>query len=676
MHQHGSKIGILAYGSLINDTGAELLPLIEKRIECITPFQVEYARISKTRGNAPTLIPVKTGEGGYVKAQILVLKPDVNIDVAKDMLWRRETRRSNPAEKYKEPQPTNKNAVSIKELSDFEGIDTVIYTSIPSNMGALNSENILAKFAIESILSEAGNNALDGIRYLQSAINNGISTPKSKGYEAEILKATGSKNLQAAINKLDTARPAYLNTLKDLEDFEKQISEISDYAFQYGVNTTIPEEPEDAKTLIQLIQERRSEFVKNCHWGFKKAQNSIVDLIIDIQENIEQNNIKIREYRRRRNVSGFKSLEQENKRLDFKEKILRHIIDGIAWQMIDGQLYIARRLYQEVQGTKVLKYSNLKSVIAAAKPINEDEQSFALISDLSGYIQIGDLLCNRNGQLQVIELKEGSHNLKIMNVAHEIMSGKDNFETILDKFQLDKKSVEQLNRQIKQYAAGQNLANIINHDEGFDSTTGEPFKVFTPEESTPRFDKELIAIRKQLETRNLWGYDVIDDCLHVGMYKGDFKFIGEKLLKSIVGHHTKNYIFMDLRAVMSSLNRPIFFLPFSKEFIFDIVFGRIQVLFVLDLDKYIELYHGAGYKAGWGSRKETMKAKEATGMGKNLLSIDNRGIKVELAKGDMWLAYGSILKIFFEFIYPSYMVYATKYYDGSELEGESEEVLR
>ena len=53
------KIGILAYGSLIDDPGIEIEPLIKKRIKNIqTPFKIEIARKSTTRGDGPTLIPV------------------------------------------------------------------------------------------------------------------------------------------------------------------------------------------------------------------------------------------------------------------------------------------------------------------------------------------------------------------------------------------------------------------------------------------------------------------------------------------------------------------------------------------------------------------------------------------------------------------------------------------
>ena len=53
------RIGILAYGSLIDEPGLEIEQLIIHRINCLTPFKVEYARKSGTRGDGPTLIPTE-----------------------------------------------------------------------------------------------------------------------------------------------------------------------------------------------------------------------------------------------------------------------------------------------------------------------------------------------------------------------------------------------------------------------------------------------------------------------------------------------------------------------------------------------------------------------------------------------------------------------------------------
>lgn len=72
-----SGIGILAYGSLISDLGTEIGPLIVRQISTTTPFPVEYARLSQTRGGAPTVVPHSFGNP--VKAEVLVLSDSVSL---------------------------------------------------------------------------------------------------------------------------------------------------------------------------------------------------------------------------------------------------------------------------------------------------------------------------------------------------------------------------------------------------------------------------------------------------------------------------------------------------------------------------------------------------------------------------------------------------------------------
>lgn len=88
-----SKVGILAYGSLIEEPGKEIEPLIcERRDRIETPFSIEFARSSSTRDGAPTVVPVETG-GSPVDATILVL--DVGVRLEKRKIYcggeRRET---------------------------------------------------------------------------------------------------------------------------------------------------------------------------------------------------------------------------------------------------------------------------------------------------------------------------------------------------------------------------------------------------------------------------------------------------------------------------------------------------------------------------------------------------------------------------------------------------------
>lgn len=197
--------GILAYGSLIDDPGKELKPLIIKRIPCETPFKVEFARVSASRNNAPTLIPVQEG-GKFIKAQILVLNEVVKIETARSMLWRRERHITDVSQNYSRPQNPGVNTVLVEEIQDFHSIQCVLYTSIGKNIDQPIAPELLAEYAIASIRADVGAKGLDGIRYLLAAKKNGIITKLSEEYENEILRITETKSLKEAIQLLDLIR--------------------------------------------------------------------------------------------------------------------------------------------------------------------------------------------------------------------------------------------------------------------------------------------------------------------------------------------------------------------------------------------------------------------------------------------------------------------------------------
>ena len=201
-----SSLGILAYGSLIDDPGKEIRPLISKCIQedVITPFKVEFARKSSTRDDAPTLIPVDEG-GARVKAVILVLADRVSEKQAKDLLWRRETDNVGTSKPYNPPSNPTEDTVLVKDLKDFCEIDIVLYTEIGRNIDDLSPRR-LAELAIQSARAESGAQGRDGISYLLNAKRNGIETPLMPEYENEILKKSGTNSLGKALESLRRGR--------------------------------------------------------------------------------------------------------------------------------------------------------------------------------------------------------------------------------------------------------------------------------------------------------------------------------------------------------------------------------------------------------------------------------------------------------------------------------------
>jgi len=193
----GRAVGILAYGSLGEDPGVEIGQLVVERIESVeTPFCVEFARTSRTRGGAPTLVPVSEG-GSRIKGKILVLEESVSETEAMDMLWRRETRKEDSGERYESPSSYDVNAVVVRRWEDFEELEVVLYAEIGANISDLDSRK-LAELAINSTRSGAGREGKDGITYLIGVKENGVETPLMPDYESEILRQTGTETLEHA----------------------------------------------------------------------------------------------------------------------------------------------------------------------------------------------------------------------------------------------------------------------------------------------------------------------------------------------------------------------------------------------------------------------------------------------------------------------------------------------
>ena len=187
-------VGILAYGSLIQDPGVEIEPAIVRRIATVTPFPVEYARLSGSRGGGPTVVPHAVGQP--VRAEVLVLNKSVSLAEATDMLWRREVRQEGSRKRYR--RGTSPNSVLVEDWPGYEAVSNVLYTDFLSDGKVTNpTAATLARAAVSSVAkADAGK---DGISYLMQLKASGVETRLTAEYCAEILRLTGARNLDEAL---------------------------------------------------------------------------------------------------------------------------------------------------------------------------------------------------------------------------------------------------------------------------------------------------------------------------------------------------------------------------------------------------------------------------------------------------------------------------------------------
>jgi hypothetical protein len=118
-------------------------------------------------------------------------------------LWRRETRKVGSGRRYNPSAHPRPNSVLVKKLTNFAGVDVVLYTDFPP-AGKLKhpTPQQLAELAIASAKAPAGAKGMDGISYLIAVKGSNIHTPLMAEYEREILARTDSADLQQALDKL------------------------------------------------------------------------------------------------------------------------------------------------------------------------------------------------------------------------------------------------------------------------------------------------------------------------------------------------------------------------------------------------------------------------------------------------------------------------------------------
>jgi hypothetical protein len=183
-------VGILAYGSLLDDLGEELSARIARRIDGLkTPFSVEYARSSRSRDGAPTLVPVVNG-GSSLVAAVFVLDPDIDVVTARTLLFRRESHRADA-------QATSDQPPWIGQLHGPAGIETCLYVALGANLRQPTPQQ-LAQLAARSAARESGARRQDGISYLDAQLHRGVTTPLTEPYIDAILALTGAHDLGRA----------------------------------------------------------------------------------------------------------------------------------------------------------------------------------------------------------------------------------------------------------------------------------------------------------------------------------------------------------------------------------------------------------------------------------------------------------------------------------------------
>jgi hypothetical protein len=411
----------------------------------------------------------------------------------------------------------------------------------------------------------------------------------------------------------------------DEPTFEDVIAEITDLAFAYGIRKVGGLDPREASA------DQMKRFTEACHEGYALAQHRLVEELGRVEAATRGAKRLQKEARRQRERQKSEAASRLLETLHYQEMALRTIANGMAWIMLRDQRWVVRRLHQGRAPT-ALSAANMEAAIREADRINQDPRKFALLSDLTSCVQLGDLLVvdfsREPAMTYCVELKEGQKNYEILQFLDSFSrTGCPRAASFFAEEQ-GEAGLKQAQRIARQQMRAAEAMKILETGEGVDAPSGNPIMI--PDQAVPEetYDRDLETLVGAARVDGE-GVAVLEGCLWIGAYDSQrvpfpslmFKdHLHHALLKredcllpespldvteELLRRRVVPYPVIDLRhAVMTPTSRPLFLRNLQRETILDIALGRIEVYLYLDLDQFLARSQRYGLGGRWQTRRE------------------------------------------------------------------------
>lgn len=397
------------------------------------------------------------------------------------------------------------------------------------------------------------------------------------------------------------------------------------------------------------------ESVRRRNQRFAKAQALLLEELRSIGRKKRSLDSERRDARRNREKPLIVELSSRLKIENIKDTILRKLADCIAWQLIDGRSDIAKQLDIAEPSRPDLDTSNVESVKESAEQLNSSNPlSFSLISDLTSFVQIGDLLYRDLHLLKLIEVKEGDKNIQAIQILEEQPDLVRNIEYLTGTY--GDNLAGQVRRIHHQKIRADRAIQIIETGAGPDPVSGITVTINEPSLPPLGYDNELAKLLLRLD-QETWAYTALEGALLIGCYRDYMKPVGHEILKAVADQLFKqNFFVIDFgQGLRTGLTEPIFLKPFREKDIMDIVFARTRVIIAISLDATMKMFEDLGFEARWLSRRETVKQQSLT-KSHVLLTYNGRAISVSNAELTLTLGDAFLTRIVFDALLPSSVV--------------------
>lgn len=329
-----------------------------------------------------------------------------------------------------------------------------------------------------------------------------------------------------------------------------------------------------------------SEFERMVHKGFYLAQDNVIRLLTKVLKEQKQAKADLKVYRRERDEDKITCTESLLRELHFQECALRKVMDSIVWQFFEYDLSSIRRLYTGNTCIDITD-SNLNSEINFVNQYRKEHpDSFVLISDLTSFVQIGDVIIMDKGKLTIGELKEGKVNDEILEILNNYTENHCDYYLSQKLQGKDDKFVKQLKRDVKQIIKASTAYEVLTTGEGIDNNLGNNIKIRRDVIELNDFADTINRLVKE-SLKKGYGISVIEGFLFLGVYRP--KIYPPDAFNMWVESLGIKMPVYDMRAsVLSTLAMPLYLQPFSDNTLIDIMSGDIVIKMSFDLDGFLK----------------------------------------------------------------------------------------
>lgn len=324
------------------------------------------------------------------------------------------------------------------------------------------------------------------------------------------------------------------------------------------------------------------------------------------------------------------------------------IADAIGWQLFKNELAYVKRFFMG-QRPPTLQETNIEPVLHIVELCHAKfPDSIALISDLTTFIQVGDIYhVQKNGNSNIYEVKEGKVNKQILQILTEIptlVDDKDVPNQLADKPPSFQKQVQRALRQKKRMNS---LRETLENEEGIDALTGESVKILDLPVDVGTWYSSIVDLSKQCELKG-YAIDVIQDCLYIGCYEtsrlkvpGQFVFEGWFSSMGATLDCPRTSL---VNCMQDPLGLPIYNLPIPDKLKFDLLFGRKHISLGIHMKKLIEICIDIGISIRLANKKETARLKQKN---KYIWKYDGQAIVFGEGADQSCLGEGFTLRVFY-----------------------------